>query len=163
MRHENRLCHAAITHKSSIKDLGVYLDSKLCFHSHIGFLFSGCIKLFCLIRPITFKFSFMDCFHSLYFSLVRSNLENALVVWNSVTSTDVKKLERIQQKFAPFYFCLVIPHFPYSYTLAFGKVRLDPLRQRRCNLDSLLFCSGLLSGGENCITRSFVVCTLRQV
>jgi hypothetical protein len=36
----------------------------------------------------------------LYFTLVRSKLENASVVWNSFTTTDATKLERIQQKFA---------------------------------------------------------------
>jgi hypothetical protein len=36
----------------------------------------------------------------LYFTLVRSKLEYAYVVWNSITTTDANKLERIQQKFA---------------------------------------------------------------
>jgi hypothetical protein len=36
----------------------------------------------------------------MYYILLRSKLEYASVVWNSVTSTDSNKLERIQQKFA---------------------------------------------------------------
>jgi hypothetical protein len=36
-----------------------------------------------------------------YFTLVRLRLEYAAVVWNSITSTDVNKLERIQQKLRP--------------------------------------------------------------
>jgi hypothetical protein len=48
-----QLCRATITHTSSIKDLGVFFDSKLHFHNHVSYVFSECIKLIGLIRSIT--------------------------------------------------------------------------------------------------------------
>jgi hypothetical protein len=100
LSYEYSLGHSVITQTSSIKDLGVFFDSKLYFHNHVDFLFSKCIKLLGPIRSITFSFSSLDCLFVLYTALVRSRLEYASVVWNSITATDSKKLERIQQKFA---------------------------------------------------------------
>jgi hypothetical protein len=37
------------------------LDPKLYFHSHVDFIFPNYIKLFYLIRSITFSFSSLDC------------------------------------------------------------------------------------------------------
>jgi hypothetical protein len=99
--YEYQHCCAAITRTSSIKDLGVFFDSKSSIHNRVDFLFSEYIKLLGLIRSITLKISSLDCLYEyvLYFTLIRSKLEYASVVWNSITSTDTSKLERIQQKF----------------------------------------------------------------
>jgi hypothetical protein len=79
------------------------------------------MKLLGLIRSIVFRSSSLDCLYVLYFTLDRSKLEHASVVWNSITSTDANKLERIQQKFAFVGFYRVSPHVPYFYTPALEK------------------------------------------
>jgi hypothetical protein len=53
-----------------------------------------------LIWNITSSFSTLESLMILCSSLVHSKLEYALVVWNSITSTDSVKLEGIQRKFA---------------------------------------------------------------
>jgi hypothetical protein len=92
LRYNYRLGHSVIARTSSIKDLGVFFDSKLCFHNHVDFLFSKWIKLLGLIRSITSSFSSLDCLFVLYTPLVRPRLEYASVVWNSITVTDSKSL-----------------------------------------------------------------------
>jgi hypothetical protein len=59
--YEYKLSHSAITRTYSVKDLGVYFDSKLHFHDHVNSIFSQCIKLLGLIRCATFNFSTLDC------------------------------------------------------------------------------------------------------
>jgi hypothetical protein len=137
--YDYRLCRSAITCTTSIKDLGVFFDSKLYFHNHVDFLFSECIKILGLIRSITFRFSCLDCLFSLYTALVRPRLEYATVVWNSITSMVFKKLECIQQKFASVCFYHFFPNLPYNYVLASNKLNLPSLSMRRQHLDAFFF------------------------
>jgi hypothetical protein len=95
-----KLCQSSITRTDSIKDLRVFTDSKLRFHNHVDYIVSQCIKLLGLVRTLTFSFSSLECLYVLYFTLVRSKLEYASVVWNSITTTDASNLERTLQKFA---------------------------------------------------------------
>jgi hypothetical protein len=78
--YDYKLCQSSLTRTDSIKDLGIFLDSKLQFHDHINHVFSHCIKLLGLARSISFTFSSLDCMHKLYIALIRSKLEYASVV-----------------------------------------------------------------------------------
>jgi hypothetical protein len=93
------LCNNPVARSQCVKDLGVLLDCKLYFHQHINYIFSQSLKMLGLIRYITSSFSTLDSLLGLYSTLVRSKIEYASVVWNSITSTDSAKLERIQRKF----------------------------------------------------------------
>jgi hypothetical protein len=73
----------------------------------------------------------------LYLTLVRSKHEYASVGWNSVTTTDANKLERIQQKFAALCCNRFLPHVHYSYANALEYLKLHTLRKRMYNLDAL--------------------------
>jgi hypothetical protein len=95
-----KLCNNLVTCSQCVKDLGVLLDCKLYFHQHTDYILSQGLKILGLIRYITSSFSTLESLLVLYSSLVRSKLEYASVVWNSITSTNSAKLERIQRKFA---------------------------------------------------------------
>jgi hypothetical protein len=142
--------HATITRTSNIKDLGVFCNSKLHFHNHADFIFSEYIKLLGLIRTVTLIFLFLECLYVLYFTLIRSKLEYASVVWNSITSTNAKELERIQQKFASVCVSLPFPRVPYSCTFALEKSSLHSLLKRRHHLDALFFFVQVYRGFKSC-------------
>jgi hypothetical protein len=131
-----QLCRATITRASSIKDLGVFFDSKLYFHNHVDYVLSESIKLLGLIHSITYSVSSLECLYVLYFTLVESKLECASVEWNSITSTDTSKLERIQQKFMSICCYRFSPHVPYNYTAALEKLGLHSLCKKRYYFDA---------------------------
>jgi hypothetical protein len=139
LSYEYQLCYATITLTSSFKDLGVFFDLKLYFQSHVDYLFSACIKLLGLIPTITYRYSSLDCLYVVYFTLVMSKTVYASAVWNTITSTDANKLERIQQKFESVCFYRFLPHVTYSYTFALEKLSLHSLCRRRHHLDTLFF------------------------
>jgi hypothetical protein len=95
-----KIQNSSITRTDTIKDLGVQLDSKLHFQAYVDYIFSQFQRILGLIRTLTYPFSTLDCLLLLYSILVRPKLVSASVVWNSVTSTDARKLECIQQTFA---------------------------------------------------------------
>jgi hypothetical protein len=99
----------------------------MCFHIYVDFIFSEYVNLLYLIRYITYRFSFQDCLYMPCFTLVTSKLEYTTVVWNSVTSADANKLERIQQKFASARFYRVSPHMT-SLFVSIGQL----MRRRAC-------------------------------
>jgi hypothetical protein len=143
-RERNFLCyeyqfwHATIKHTSSIKGLCVFFHPQSCwlgiFRTHKA------VRAYSLHNLQIFV---PGVYYVLYFTLVRSKLEYASVVRNSITSTDANKLDRIQQKFSSVWFHRFFPHFPYTYTIDLEKLRLQFLRKRRHHLDALYFCSDL--------------------
>jgi hypothetical protein len=73
------------------------------------------------------------------------------VAWNSITSTDANKPERIQQKFA----ALCRNHFfsqvDCGYDLALEQLKLHTLHKRRYRLDAL-FLTQVYRGSKFCLS-----------
>jgi hypothetical protein len=132
------LCNNPVARSQCVKDLGVLLDCKLNFHQHINCIFSQSLKMLGLIRYITSPFSTLDSLLALYSTLVRSKIEYASVVWNSITSTDSAKLERIQRKFVALCYTRFFNGVcDYKYEDILVKLNFLTLHSRRRHLDAL--------------------------
>jgi hypothetical protein len=105
-----KLCQSSITRIDSIKDLRLFLHSKLHFHNHVNYKFFKLIMLLGLLLSATFSLPSLDYIYLLYFTLVKSKLSNASSIWNSITSADNNNQERVQLKSAVLYFNRFFDH-----------------------------------------------------
>jgi hypothetical protein len=141
--------NSVITSTDCINDLSVFLDAKRYFNQHVDYLFSHTIKLLGLIGTITPSFSSLDSLMMLYSSPLRSKLEHASLVWNSLTTTDFSKLERIQEKFATLYYNRIFKNLnAYKHNWVLDKLKLNILQERRRNFDVLFIrnvCNGFIA------------------
>jgi len=79
------------------KDLGVYLDPKLSFKTHIAKVISKANSIAGLVIR-NFKHLDTTTFSTLYKALIRPVLEYASPVWSPQTSSDSDRLEGVQRR-----------------------------------------------------------------
>ena len=79
------------------KDLGVFVDSRLSFETHVLKAVSTANKMTGILKR---NFKYMDdrIFLNLYKSLVRPHIEYSCVVWNPVTIRDQKAIEGVHRR-----------------------------------------------------------------
>ena len=87
---------------SSIKDLGVILDSKLNFNNHIDFVVNKATRMWGMVRRFSCDFSDPYVLKVLFVSFVRSILEYASIVWCPYYSHGISRIEAIQKRFLRF-------------------------------------------------------------
>ena len=89
----------ALENISSVKDLGVTLDTPLNFISHIPNIVSKALQMLGFIRRCTIDFNNIAALKWLYCALVRPHLEYASCVWSPYYNVHKYALERVQHKF----------------------------------------------------------------
>ncbi|MDD9361315.1 MAG: reverse transcriptase family protein, partial [Anaplasma sp.] len=120
-----------------VRDLGVYFDSKLNFHSHMETTFASAMKTLGVISRITSDFSQPFVFIALFNSLCRSRLEYASVVWNGCARSNEALLDRVQKKFAYILNFRYLHNETYSYTGVADHYSIESLSHRRRSADFL--------------------------
>jgi hypothetical protein len=94
--------------------------------------------MLCLIRYITSSFSTLDSLLVLYSTLVRSKIECASVVCNSITIIDSAKLERIRRIFVALCYTRFFNGVcDYKYEDILVRLNFLTLHLRRRHLDTL--------------------------
>lgn len=102
VHHCYTLNNTILTRTTTIKDLGVLLDSKLSFSDHISYITSKASRSLGFIFRIAKDFTQISCLKTLYCSLVRSTLEYCSVVWAPFYQNSIQRIESIQRKFTRF-------------------------------------------------------------
>ena len=104
IQHAYSVDHTYLEHVSEVRDLGILLDSKLNFSSHINQVVSKANRALCLmIRAFQKNIPGRKFNHktllATYFANVRSIMEYGSVIWNGAAKTHIDRIERVQHKF----------------------------------------------------------------
>ncbi|KXJ69408.1 hypothetical protein RP20_CCG027228 [Aedes albopictus] len=119
-----KMSSTSITRVSTIKDLGVLLDSKLNFAQHIAATTAKAYATLGFVKRNTQQFEDVYCLKTLYCALVRSVLEYCVLVWAPYHATQINRIERIQRNFIRY----ALRRLPWN-----DAIRLPPYEQR-CGL-----------------------------
>lgn len=124
---------------SSIRDLGVKIDSKLKLTDHINVIVSKAWRLLGFLKRMCHDFKNISSIISLYNSLVRSCLEFSSPVWNPCYKVHINRLERIQRNFTK-YLAYKDRSCPYrsDYETRLKHFKMDSLEHRRKIMDILM-------------------------
>ena len=121
--HDYSINEIQINRTSVIRDLGVFLDSKMSFKFHVNIIISKANSRLGLIKRFGKEFKDPYVTKALYCSLVRSILEYGTVVWMPFYDIDVKRIESVQKQFL--LFCLRDLGWSNGYVLPSYRSRLN--------------------------------------
>ena len=91
--------NVSLLRTSHVKDLGVVFDVKLSFSEHINTLTSDAVKLLGFIIRNSSSINNEAIIKLLYYSLVRSKLEYAAIVWYPHYTKYIHDIENVQRRF----------------------------------------------------------------
>ncbi|CAH1381412.1 unnamed protein product, partial [Tenebrio molitor] len=85
---------------NEFKDLGVVVDSKLTFRSHVEYVLSKAYRSLGFVIRNGKLFDNPQTLLCLYKTYVRSTLEYASIVWSPCYKVHIWSLEKVQRRFA---------------------------------------------------------------
>ena len=146
-----QLC--ALEHVEKVRDLGVWLDSKLTFSAHIDFIVRKANRAMgVLMRSLqtgrTAGRLQTGPILAVYFGNVHSVIEYGCVIWGGAAPTHLKRLDRIQHKFLSWLSLYVQRHRSsnsLSYHDLLQQFNVSSLEKRRLMYD-VSFVHNILCG-----------------
>lgn len=129
---------------TSMRDLGVIIDSHLRFTEHIDHVINSANKKIGMIKRTMGYTSSKEALMTLYNTLVRSTLEYATSVWSPWSNKHITALERVQRHFSKY--ALGYPEIDYVQRMI--ELNLIPLSYRREILDLMLYFKAKLGLGS---------------
>jgi len=138
--------------KEWVKDLGVIIDKGMTFVMHITQLIQKTRRTMGFLMRNTGNFKNIQTFLTLYFALIRSNLEFAALIWNPHTATHTNSIEQIQKGILRFLYLKTFDYYPSEipYEELLRGFQIKSLENRR-KIGSLLLLYDILKG-TNTIT-----------
>lgn len=137
-----------VTH---IKDLGVLLDEKLTFKSHIEFIIGKAKSVFAWIKRFAYEFDDPWVIKRLYETFVVPIMEYGSQIWCPTTNIDKNRIESIQKQFLKFALRklgwrdrFVLP----SYKSRLLLFHMNTLEDKR-NIHQIIFITSLIFGKIN--------------
>ncbi|KAL0818556.1 hypothetical protein ABMA28_008995 [Loxostege sticticalis] len=131
-----KLCDTALVRVHDLRDLGIQLDSKLHLNIHVENIIKKAYRMYGFVMRSTLDFKRPSTYLYLYKTLIRSQLEYAVPIWNPYYKKYIEEIEKIQDKFlrAMHYRC----YRTYSTRVPLlSKFNLIPLVARRKYLESV--------------------------
>ena len=98
-----RIENSLINRTERIKDLGILFDTKLQFIEHIHEMVSKSFRTYGFIYRNCRDFTYTRTLCSLFFSLVRSQLEYGALIWFPIYQIHIQHIEHVQRVFFNFY------------------------------------------------------------
>lgn len=121
------------------KDLGIFIDSRLTFNSHVNTIIKKANRMSGLVWRNFRSLKNEHVLRTLFCSLIRPNLEFCTIVFNSISAHQAHRLEGVQFRFLKFIHRTLNNGTVYNldYLDLCKMYRLPPLRQRRILNDCL--------------------------
>jgi hypothetical protein len=133
---------------NEFRDLGVILDTKLTFNTHVAKIVSKAYSMLGFAKRICADFKNTKALTSIYNAHVRSHLEYASVVWSPAYDVHCDKIESVQKQFVIYALRRSIRRdvnfrLP-PYTDRCASLKLETLERRRTN-SSIFFVFDILT------------------
>ena len=157
-RRFTEICHTYTINSFSLetvpvfKDLGVIFDSGLTFKQNVTSITTSSLKLWGFIMRTCKYFRNRQSFETLYYSLVRSRLEYASIVWNPYYKVDILCIEKVQRRYLKFMYLKTHREYPtqgLEYTVLLTCTKDHSLHFRRL-LHGIKFMYNLLHNKIMC-------------
>lgn len=134
--HSYELCGVKLDTVDTIRDLGVTLDSKLHLDTHVESIINKAFRSYGFVMRSSVEFKMPSSFLILYKSLIRSQLEYAVPIWNPYYKKYTLNIERVQKKFLRCvnYRC---KGYKIKYDQLLEKYNLLDLHSRRQQLECM--------------------------
>ena len=120
-----------------MRDLGVIIDQKLYFCDHVNNIIQGARKALGFIMRNSHCINSEHVLKLLYFTLVRSKLEYASVIWNSISKHQSDRIERVQHKFLTFLHKRITGFYSDDIDSLCNIYNLQSLKSRRTIFDNI--------------------------
>lgn len=135
--HHYEIDNHILERKIEMRDLGVIYDTKHNRNAHITAICRKANQMRGFVQRNTEGFKDVRTIVTLYTSLVRSHLESATVIWNSLSITQERQIEKVQHKFMRFIARKFFDHrgFDIDYSFYERKLNIHPLTLRRLICD----------------------------